>query len=88
MTTSDMLRWMIRFHLSVRSSHEANAKWCQWGDFVPPERGQKGQAATYDRYQAALAAVAILAALFIERATQPRPLVGVHYTRPCILYEV
>eukprot|EP01046_Picozoa_sp_COSAG06_P052309 COSAG06_NODE_8752_length_2079_cov_1.739899_2_plen_57_part_00 len=38
MTTSDMLRWMIRFHLSVRSSHEANAKWCQWGDFVPPER--------------------------------------------------
>jgi len=51
MTASDMLRWMIRFHLSVRSSHEANAKWCQWGDFVPPERGQKGQAATYDRYQ-------------------------------------
>ena len=38
MTASDMLRWMIRFHLSVRSSHEANAKWCQWGDFVPPER--------------------------------------------------
>eukprot|EP01046_Picozoa_sp_COSAG06_P034249 COSAG06_NODE_3573_length_5172_cov_2.921545_1_plen_275_part_00 len=49
MSATQLLCWMVRFHLRWCSSKCADGEWCQWGDFSPP-RG-KGIASTYDRFQ-------------------------------------